>query len=190
VYCDLDAADGLPGGVFTFTSLCLIRVRGFDQRHMSWITSSFGVASMVVASLVPGPSDQFGRKPVIIAALLLGLVLPLGLLFTSGTQFASLIACIAVSAALSGASPLVRATIPSEIVGPTRTATVLALTMEVSEILGGVFAPSVAGKVADLRGLGVTLWNLAGIVVAIIVLVAMLRETASAVLARRKYDVP
>ncbi len=68
---------------FTFAPLYLVRVRGFDQRQMSWLMSSFGVASMAVAFLVPGSSDRFGRKPVIIAASLLGLVLPLGLLFSA-----------------------------------------------------------------------------------------------------------
>jgi MFS transporter, ACS family, hexuronate transporter len=170
---------------FTFTPLYLIQVRGFDQRHMSWIMSSFGVASMAVAFLVPGSSDRFGRKPVIIAASLLGLVLPVGLLVTSGTKLVPLMACISVGAALSGAFPLAMATIPSEIVGPARTATAMSLTMGVSEILGGVFAPSVAGKVADLRGLGMTLWMLVSIVVAIIVLATMLRETAPAVVGRR-----
>ena len=168
--------------LFTFTPLYLIQVRGFDQRHMSWIMSSFGVASMAVAFLVPGSSDRFGRKPVIIVASLLGLVLPLGLLFITGTQLVPIIACIAVGAALSGVFPLAMATIPSEIVGPARTATALSLTMGISEILGGVLAPSVAGKVADLKGLGMTLWIVAGLVVAIIVLAAMLRETAPAVL--------
>jgi MFS transporter, ACS family, hexuronate transporter len=176
--------------LFTFTPLYLIQVRGFDQRHMSWIMSSFGVASMAVAFLVPGSSDRFGRKPVIIVASLLGLVLPLGLLFTGGRQLVPLMACIAVGAALSGVFPLAMATIPSEIVGPARTATALSLTMGISEILGGVVAPSAAGKVADLKGLGVTLWILVGLVVAIIVLAARLRETAPAVLlARTKYKV-
>ncbi len=78
------------------------------------------------------------------------------------------------------------ATIPSEIVGTASTATALSLTMGVSEILGGVLAPGIAGKAADLEGLGMVLWMLAGIVVAIIVLAAMLRETAPAALARRK----
>jgi ACS family hexuronate transporter-like MFS transporter len=172
---------------FTFAPLYLIQVRGFDQRHMSWIMSSFGVASMAVAFLVPGSSDRFGRKPVILVASLLGLILPLGLLFTSGTQIVPLIACIAVGAAQSGVFPLAMATIPSEIVGPARTATALSLTMGISEILGGVMAPSVAGKVADLKGLDMTLWILVGIVAAIIVLAAMLRETAPAVLTRRKH---
>jgi fucose permease len=142
---------------------------------------------MAVAFLVPGSSDRFGRKPVILAASSLGLVLPLGLLFTTGTQLVPLMACIAVGAALSGVFPLAMATIPSEIVGPTRTATALSLTMGISEILGGVLAPSVAGKVADLKGLDKSLWILAGLVVAIIILAAMLRETAPAVLARRAH---
>ena len=137
--------------LFTFTPLYLVQVRGFDQQHMSWIMSSFGVASMAVAFLVPGSSDRFGRKPVIFVASSLGLVLPLGLLFIGGTAAAPLIACIAVGAALSG-----------------------------------VLAPSVAGKVADLKGLGITLWILVGIIGAIIALAAMLRETAPAVLARGK----
>ena len=171
---------------FTFAPLYLIRVRGFDQRHMSWIMSSFGVASMAVAFLVPGSSDRFGRKPVIIVASLLGLVLPFGMLFTTGTQLVPIIACIAVGAALSGVFPLAMATIPSELVGPNKTATALSLTMGISEILGGVLAPSVAGKVADLKGLSMTWWIVAGLVVAIIVLAAMLRETAPAVLTRRR----
>jgi len=171
---------------FTFAPLYLIRVRGFDQRHMSFIMSSFGVASMAVAFLVPGSSDRFGRKPVIIVASLLGLALPFGMLFTTGTQLVPIIACIAVGAALSGVFPLAMATIPSELVGPNKTATALSLTMGISEILGGVLAPSVAGKVADLKGLSMTLWMVAGLVVAIIVLATLLRETAPAVLRRRR----
>jgi ACS family hexuronate transporter-like MFS transporter len=171
---------------FTFAPLYLIRVRGFDQRHMSWIMSSFGVASMAVAFLVPGSSDRFGRKPVIIVASLLGLVLPFGMLFTTGTQLMPIIACIAIGAALSGVFPLAMATIPSELVGPNKTATALSLTMGISEILGGVLAPSVAGKVADLKGLSMILWIVAGLIVAIIVLATMLRETAPAVLRRRR----
>jgi MFS family permease len=95
--------------------------------------------------------------------------------------------CIAVGSALSGVFPLAMATIPSEIVGPIRTATALSLTMGISEILGGVLAPSVAGKVADLDGLRMTLWILVGLVAAIIGLAMLLRETAPAVLKRRQH---
>ena len=172
--------------LFTFTPLYLIQVRGFDVRHMSWIMSSFGVASMAVAFLVPGSSDRFGRKPVILTASLMGLVLPFGLLFIGGTQLAPLMACIAVGSALSGVFPLAMATIPSELVGAARTATAMSLTMGISEIVGGVLAPVAAGRLADFGGLGLTLWILVGLIAAIFVLAAMLPETAPAVLARRK----
>jgi ACS family hexuronate transporter-like MFS transporter len=169
-----------------FTPLYLINVRGFTPQQMSWIMSSFGVASMVIAFLVPGASDRFGRKPVILVAACLGLVLPLGLLFVAGNSLVPLMACIATGAALSGVFPLAMATIPSEIVGPAKTATALSLTMGISEIIGGVFAPSIAGRVADAKGLSATLWILVGLVVAIIVTALFLRESAPAALARRK----
>jgi MFS transporter, ACS family, hexuronate transporter len=174
--------------LFTFAPLYLIQVRGFDAQHMSWIMSSFGVASMAVAFLVPGASDRFGRKPVILTASLMGLVLPLGLLFIGGTEITPLMACIALGSALSGVFPLAMATIPSEIVGAARTTTAMSLTMGIGEIVGGVLAPMAAGLMADRAGLGVTLWILVGIIVAIIVLAAMLSETAPAVLARRKLE--
>jgi predicted MFS family arabinose efflux permease len=169
----------------TFTPLYLLNVRGFSQAQMSVIMSSFGVASMAIAFLVPGSSDRFGRKPVIIIASLLGMVLPLGLLFVGSASVPQMIACIAAGAALSGVFPLVMATIPSEIVGPAKTTTALSLTMGISEIVGGVFAPSIAGRVADAHGLGATLWILAGLTAAIVVLALFLRETAPAKVAAR-----
>ena len=43
----------------------------------------------------------------------------------------------------------------------------------------------IAGKVADLKGLNMIFWIVVGLIVAIIVLATMLRETAPAVLRRR-----
>jgi predicted MFS family arabinose efflux permease len=169
----------------TFTPLYLLNVRGFSPQQMSVIMSSFGIASMAVAFLVPGSSDRFGRKPVIIIASLIGLGLPLGMIFLAGNSMGATIACIIFGTTLSGVFPMVMATIPSEVVGPARTTTALSLTMGVSEIVGGVFAPGIAGRVADAHGLASALWILTGITVAIIVLALFLRETAPRVLARR-----
>jgi MFS transporter, ACS family, hexuronate transporter len=169
----------------TFTPLYLLNVRGFSQAQMSVIMSSFGIVSMAIAFLVPGSSDRFGRKPVIIIASLIGLMLPLGVLYLGSASVPAMIMCMAAGAFLSGIFPLVMATIPSEVVGLARTTTALSLTMGISEIVGGVFAPWIAGRVADQHGLGATLWILAGLVVLIIVLAMGLRETAPAALARR-----
>jgi len=168
----------------TFTPLYLLNVRGFSQSQMSVIMASFGIVSMAIAFLVPGSSDRFGRKPVIIIAALIGLMLPLGVLYLGSAPVPAMIACMAAGAFLSGIFPLVMATIPSEVVGLARTATALSLTMGISEIVGGVFAPWIAGRVADQHGLGATLWILAGLVLLIIVSALFLRETAPAALAR------
>ncbi|MFO1502761.1 MAG: MFS transporter [Steroidobacteraceae bacterium] len=169
----------------TFTPLYLLNVRGFSPEQMSVIMSSFGIASMAVAFLVPGSSDRFGRKPVIIIASLIGLGLPLGMIYMGGNSMAATIVCIIFGSTLSGIFPLAMATIPSEVVGPARTTTALSLTMGISEIVGGVFAPGIAGRVADAQGLTSALWILTGITVAIIMLALFLRETAPRVLARR-----
>jgi ACS family hexuronate transporter-like MFS transporter len=169
----------------TFMPLYLVQVRGIDKGGMSWIMASFGLASIAVAFLVPGASDYLGRRPVAVCAALLGLVLPLGVLLSQGTVQWPIFASFAIGAALSGVFPLVMATIPSEIVQPAQTATAMSLTMGISEIIGGVFAPSGAGWIADRHGLAAPLWILAGLCVAIALLSLALRETAPLVLARR-----
>ena len=168
-----------------FTPLYLTTVRGIDNQNMSFIMSSFGLASIAVAFLVPGSSDRLGRKPVAIAASLVGLVLPLGVLATSGNAMLPIVLSFVFGCCISGVFPLVMATIPSESVSPAQTATALSLTMGISEIVGGVVAPYVAGNLADLYGLPVVLWILAGICLACGLLAMLLPETAPRVLARR-----
>lgn len=168
-----------------FAPLYFIQVRGIAPENMSYIMSSFGIASMAVAFIVPGASDRFGRKPVAVVASLLGIVLPVGVLLSSGTAMTPIIASFAIGCAISGVFPLAMATIPSEVVPAARTATALSLTMGISEIIGGVFAPTIAGRLSDTYGLTVVLWILAGLCVAICLLCLALRETAPRVLARR-----
>jgi predicted MFS family arabinose efflux permease len=169
----------------SFTPLYLTQVRGFSPQAMGNIMSTFGLASMAVAFLVPGSSDRFGRKPVAILASLVGLALPLGVLASSGTNPVPIVIAFAIGCCISGVFPLVMATIPSESVSPAQTATALSLTMGISEIVGGVAAPYLAGQFADRHGLTAVLWILAGICVACAVLAMMLKETAPRVLAQR-----
>ncbi len=169
-----------------FTPLYLVNLRGFEKESMSYVMASFGFASIAVAFLVPGSSDVFGRRPVAIIASLLGLALPFGLLFTSGTAIMPIILCIAVGAAISGVFPMVMATVPSEIAPRALTATALSLTMGISEIVGGDYAPPIAGRLADGWGLSAPIWLLVGLALATGLLAFGLRETAPRVLARRQ----
>jgi fucose permease len=169
----------------TFMPLYLTQVRGVTNQGMSYIMSTFGLASMAVAFLVPGSSDRFGRKPVVFTASLLGLILPLGVLLSSGSAAGPLVVSIALGCCVSGCFPLVMATIPSEHVSAAQTATALSLTMGISEVVGGVAAPYFAGGIADAYGLGAVMWILAGICLACALLALLLKETAPRVLARR-----
>jgi len=169
-----------------FLPLYLVQVKGIATQQMSWIMSSFGLASIAIAFIVPGLSDRIGRRPVAVVASLLGVFIPLGTLFITGDSLWPYYLAFAAGAAISGVFPLAMATVPSEIVPPGLTATALSLTMGISEIIGGVFAPSIAGKVADLQGLASTQWMLIGLAIATSLFALMLRETAPAVLARRR----
>jgi ACS family hexuronate transporter-like MFS transporter len=168
-----------------FMPLYLVNAKGIDASRMSVIMASIGLMSIAIAFIVPGLSDRFGRKPVAIVSCLLGVVVPLGALY-SGTE--SIVPCciaFAAGAAITGVFPLAMATVPSEIAPAGLTATALSLTMGSSEIIGGVFAPTIAGSAADAYGLAAPLWIVAGLSIAACLVSMTLRETAPAVLARR-----
>ena len=95
-----------------FTPLYLTQVRGVDSQNMGLVMSSFGLASIAVAFIVPGSSDRFGRKPVAIIASLVGLILPLGVLASSGTAVLPIVLSFVFGCCISGVFPLVMATIP------------------------------------------------------------------------------
>jgi MFS transporter, ACS family, hexuronate transporter len=167
-----------------FMPLYLVNVRGLPQPTMAWLMSMFGLTAMFFAFLVPGSSDVLGRRPVVISMSLIAALIPLGALFVHQPLWLVFVS-FALGAAASGVFPLVMATIPSETVPPQQLATVLGLTMGLGEIIGGVFAPTIAGWAADSSGLGATLWILVGLSVATGVLACFIEETAPRVLHQR-----
>ena len=167
-----------------FMPLYLVNVRGMPQPVMAWLMSMFGLTSMAFAFLVPGSSDVLGRRPVVISMSLIAALIPLSALFVHQPLWLVFV-LFALGAAMSGVFPLAMATIPSETVPPRQLATVLGLTMGLGEIIGGVFAPTLAGRAADSSGLGATLWILIGLSVVTSVLACFIEETAPRVLHQR-----
>ena len=167
-----------------FMPLYLVNVRGLPQGVMAWLMSMFGLTAMFFAFFVPGSSDVVGRRPVIISMSLIASLLPLSVLFIH-QQLWLVFVMFGIGAAASGVFPLVMATIPSETVPPHQLATVLGLTMGLGEIIGGVFAPWLAGSAADAYGLVVTLWIMVGLSVATACLACFVLETAPRVLRQR-----
>jgi ACS family hexuronate transporter-like MFS transporter len=129
-------------------------------------------------------SDRIGRRPLIIAMPLIGVILPLGAMYFDGSVW-GLAAIFFVGWGLIGVLPLLMATVPSESVDPLHTATVMGICMGTGELVGGVFAPSIAGYAADHAGLQAPLWIMLGLTALAGVLALGLHETAPAVLARR-----
>jgi MFS family permease len=168
-----------------FMPFYLEHVRGLDPTSWGYVIASMGVASIAIAFIVPGLSDRIGRKPVAVVSALLGLCVPLGVMWVDGGVLWHYCLAAAAGAAITGVFPLAMATIPSEVVKPGLTATALSLTMGSSEIIGGVFAPSIAGRASDAFGLAAPMWIVAGLAAAAGVVALLLRETAPAVLARR-----
>lgn len=168
-----------------FMPLYLVQAKGIDTRQMSFMMSSLGLFAIAVAFIVPGLSDRLGRKPVAVVSCLLGVFIPLGALWTGADAAWQIYLAFAAGTAITGVFPLVMATVPSEIAPAGITATALSLTMGTSEIVGGVLAPTIAGRAADTYGLAAPMWIVLGLAVAAALVALLLRETSPLVLARR-----
>jgi predicted MFS family arabinose efflux permease len=169
---------------WAFMPLYLTQIRGFDARTMSWLMGTLGISATVGAFAVSTLSDWVGRRPLLIAMPLIGVILPLAAMYFVGSVWA-LAAIFFVGWGLNGVFPLFMATVPSESVAPQHTATVMGICMGTGEILGGVLAPSIAGYAADHAGLEAPLWIMSGLACIAGLLALGLRETAPRVLARR-----
>jgi predicted MFS family arabinose efflux permease len=169
---------------WAFMPLFLTKVRSFDARTMSWLMATLGISAALGSFVVSGISDRIGRKPVFIVTSFMGVILPLGAMYFTGSVW--LLACIFFFGwALTGIFPLFMGTVPSESVDARHITTAMALVMGMGEVLGGVFSPTLAGWAADRAGLTAPLWIMIGLCVAAGILSLAMRETAPAALKRR-----
>jgi MFS family permease len=164
---------------WTFAPLFLTKVRGFAPNEMSWLMGTLGISATVGSFAVSGISDRIGRKPVMLIASMVGVILPLGALYYSGSIWI-LAAIFFVGWALNGTFPLFMGTIPSESVSRTHMTTAIALVMGAGEVFGGVLSPALAGWAADVAGLSAPLWIMMGLCITSAVLALGLHETAPA----------
>jgi MFS family permease len=169
---------------WAFMPLYLTQVRGYDAQTMGWLMGTLGISATVGAFLISGLSDRIGRRPLMIATPLIGVILPLGAIYFDGSVWV-LAAIFFVGWGLTGIFPLFMATVPSESVDRRHIATVLGVCMGTGEIVGGVLSPSIAGYAADLAGLAAPLWIMLGLAVTAGLLALGLTETAPRILLRR-----
>lgn len=161
----------------TFMKLFLVEVRGFETTVAAGLIGALGLSAIVSSFLVPGLSDRFGRRPIMVLTPMVGIVLPLAAMYWQGPTW-SLAALFMIGWLPLGCFPLFMAAIPSEAVEPRQMATALGVVMGLGEILGGVLGPYGAGLAADAAGLGVTLWIMIALAVGSAALALLLKESA------------
>jgi MFS transporter, ACS family, hexuronate transporter len=169
---------------WAFMQLFLTRVRGYSDGDAAWLMGSLGLSACVGSFLTAGLSDVIGRRPVMIAAPLISVLLPLGAMYYDGPYWGMVIIFV-IGWALNGIFPLFMATVPSESVPPAMAATVFGLCMGTCEIIGGAGGPAIAGMVADAVGLQGPLWMMAGLALVGGLFAFGLEESAPRVLAKR-----
>ncbi|MBX5461428.1 MAG: MFS transporter [Steroidobacteraceae bacterium] len=173
---------------WAFMPLYLTQIRQYDNSTMGWLMGTLGISATVGAFLISGLSDRIGRRPLMIAMPLIGVILPLGAMCFEGSVWVMAVLFF-VGWGANGIFPLFMGTIPAESVDRAHVATVLGLCMGIPEVLGGVLSPTIAGKAADLFGLQAPLWIMLGLTIVAGLLGLGIRETAPRVLARRQLAV-
>ncbi|HEX7710174.1 MAG TPA: MFS transporter [Sphingomonadaceae bacterium] len=168
---------------WAFMPLVLVQYRHIDDHTAANLMAVLGIASAIAAFVIPAISDYVGRKPVMAVSTLVGTILPLGALYYDGPAW-MLGVIFFVGWLFNGIFPMFMATVPTESVSPRQVAAAIGIVMGVGEILGGVFAPSLAGKLSDIYGLQAPLWLLLALAVLGAATALFLRETAPRVTAR------
>jgi MFS transporter, ACS family, hexuronate transporter len=137
---------------WAFMPLFLTTVRGYSPDVMGWLMGTLGVSAAVASFVIAGLSDKIGRRPVMIVMPFVSIILPLAALYCQGPPWMMALLFF-IGWSMNGIFPLFMATVPSESVDAAHVATALGLTMGVAEVLGGVFAPALAGMAADASDL-------------------------------------
>jgi ACS family hexuronate transporter-like MFS transporter len=168
---------------WVFLPLFFVNIRHVALSDMSLLMSVLGVSAALFGFIVPGISDKVGRKPVVIAFSLIGVLMPISVLYYTG-PLTVLAALIFIGWSASGVFPLFMGTIPSETIPARYIATSLGLVMGLGELIGGVLTPVGAGWAADHYGLQAPIYIEAACALIATVLALFLRETAPAIVNR------
>jgi predicted MFS family arabinose efflux permease len=148
---------------WAFMPLFLDKVLHVSKTANSWLMGTLGISATIGSFAVPWLSDRIGRRPVMIAAPFISLLLPLGTLYFGSGSLPLLFVIFFVGWCVNGIFPLFMATVPSESVDQRHAAVVMGLSMGAGEFFGGVWGPKFSGMAADAYGQGAPLWIMAGL---------------------------
>jgi predicted MFS family arabinose efflux permease len=162
-----------------FLPLYLVRVDGLKPTDMGLMIAVTGVATAVGGMAAPALSDRIGRKATLAMVTFFGVAAPLATLWVHGSP-ALLGIALFVGYLGNGAGPLYVGIIPAESAPARHVATAVAMSLASGEIIGGVAAPTLAGRAADAFSLAAPFWISAACALVCGVLSLFLIETAPA----------
>lgn len=173
--------------VFVFAAfgmLYLTNVQKMQMMDAGMAMAGMGIGGSIGIVLLPAISDFIGRKPVIMASSLVAGLSLIG--FASvGSDFGLLFITLFFGGISYGMINLGAGTVPAESVPFHFAATAVAIPITIGEILGSTLMPMVAGGLADLYGLSITMYVAAIGAIAAAFVSLLFTETAPRVLERR-----
>jgi MFS family permease len=154
-----------------------IDVRHVAPQTMGNLMFTLGIASMCAAFVAPALSDRIGRKPVMVAFCLLGVLTPLAVMYFQGST--TVLGTLMFLGWLgSGSFPLYMGVIPSETISRRYAATAMGLVVGIGEVIGGAGINWLAGRIADVWNPQTTLLMSVGCCLVSALLCLFLVETA------------
>jgi len=137
---------------FVFLPIFFQNYRGFTAEEAGGLVGGTGFATLFGGFFVPAWSDRVGRKPAMIIFCFIGMVTGAAALFFHGPVW-MLRVLLFVGWTATGSFPLFMGVVPGEAVSRSLAASSMGLVVGIGEIVGGVAAPPVAGRIADLTSL-------------------------------------
>lgn len=156
----------------------LTDVQNIGTTSMGIIASGIGFGAFAGQLAIPGLSDRFGRKPVVLVALVMAMAMLVLFILQGPAVPVLFLLLFFVAFGANGCLALLSGTITVESVPAGLMAVAAGTVMGVGEIFGGGVAPSVAGYLAQNYGLEYALYlALAGLLLCTVT-AAFLKETA------------
>lgn len=162
----------------TFVALYLTKVVGLPLATVGLIISGWGFGGFVGMIVMPALSDRLGRRVVLVVCAACYGALMLSFVMCHAGPVVMFLILLTAGTFGFGIAPLFLAVIPCESVPSHLTGSAVGIPTAVSELIGGVLMPIVAGGLADKFGLGYPMFIVGGVSLLSAVVGMFLDETS------------
>ena len=138
---------------YAFLPVVFVELAGLSPATTAKLMGSVGFSALIFGAIMPALSDRIGRKPVMLIGCFVALGAPLAAATAHGVSV-GMWALLFVGFAANGCFPIFMGAIPGESLPRSQMATAMGLVVGAGELLGGVFGPTLAGRIADGTALG------------------------------------